>query len=269
MPGKRAQQATPLADSPDGRGITYLAFLVIFPYVSFRKLIFLSGTRGFLPAAFLLAVFALLYLIHFRLARLGRYQTLYFFNQLIVVEALGLLPPYEDNWGFLFLLLGMQLRHLPSRRAITAWAAVFTTILVTTMMATLDPLPGLGFSMLIIAVAVFLSFYDFLYVQTESAERESRRLLEELQAAHQKLKDYADRVEELTAVQERDRMIRELHDSVGQMIFSISLATESTRLLLAKDPDRLPAALEHLQELTAGALAQMRTLISQWRPSER
>ena len=57
-----------------------------------------------------------------------------------------------------------------------------------------------------------------------------------------------------------------LHDSVGQMIFSINLTAESARLVLEKDPEQLSAQLESLQELTSGALSQMRSLIGQWRP---
>jgi signal transduction histidine kinase len=80
------------------------------------------------------------------------------------------------------------------------------------------------------------------------------------------LEIYAAQAEELAAEQERSRLMHALHDSVGQMIFSINLTAESARLVLEKDPERLPAQLERLQELTSGALSQMRTLIGQWRP---
>jgi signal transduction histidine kinase len=265
----RAAQPTKPGDQAESRGIFLLLSLPLILYVFFRKLLHLLGTNAFLPALFLLLAFTLLYLLSIQsLTRFLRYHTLYFLIQFMIIEALGLLTPYEDTWGFLYIILAIQLQRLPDRRESTAWGVVFTAALLVTMIATRGLLDGLGYSLLIVSLAVFFASYYRLYTQAEAAEGESKKLLEDLRAAHGKLKDYASQAEALAAAQERDRLIRELHDSVSQMIFSISLATESTRSLLAKDPSRIPAALERLQELTAAALARMRALIVQWRPSE-
>jgi signal transduction histidine kinase len=257
---------------PEGKTKSYrlspLIALPVIAFVSFRKLIYSFGYPVFPAAAVLLGAFILLLITKPALfRRFGWYHSLYFLFQMSLIQTLGLLQPYEDTWGLLYIVLGMQLRDLPSPRAARAWGAAFTAALLVTMMATLGLLPGLGFSLLIIALTVFFFSYDLHYAQVEAAKQESQRLLDELQAAHRKLKDYALQAEELAAAQERDRLIRELHDSVSQMIFSISLTAESTRLLLAKDPARVPDELERLQELTGRALAQMRALIGQWRPS--
>ena len=256
---------------PEGNTKSYrispLIALPLIAFVSFRKLITTSGSPQFPAAAILLGAFTLLFITRPTLTRrFGWYCSLYFLFQMGLIQALGLMQPYEDTWGLLYIILGMDLRYLPSPRAAGAWAAVFTAALLVTMMATLGLLPGLGFSLLIIALAVFFFSYDLHYAQVEAAKQESQKLLDELQAAHSKLKDYAAQAEELAAAQERDRLVRELHDSVSQMIFSISLTAESTRLLRVKDPARVPDGLERLQELTGRALAQMRALISQWRP---
>ena len=70
----------------------------------------------------------------------------------------------------------------------------------------------------------------------------------------------------LSALAERQRLARDLHDSVSQVLFSISVSTEAARLLLTKEPGQVPERLDRLQELTGQALSQMRALISQWRP---
>jgi signal transduction histidine kinase len=67
-------------------------------------------------------------------------------------------------------------------------------------------------------------------------------------------------------VKERNRLARELHDSVTQTIFSMTLTAESTRILLERDPTRVAAQLDHLLELAQSALAEMRSLISHLRP---
>ena len=260
------QVQTPQATFRDYR-ISQFIGLSLIAFVSFRKLINAAGHPEFLVTSALLGAFTLLSLTQPTLARRHRrYLSLYYLAQMALLTALGLLHPYEDTWGLLYIILGVQLRDLPSRRAEGPWAAVFTTALLVTMTATKGLLQGLGFSLLIIAVTVFFYSGDLLHSQAEAAKGESQRLLMDLQAAHRKLEEYAAQAEEQAAAQEHDRLIRELHDSVSQMIFSISLTAASTRLLLTKDPSRLPGELERLQELTGRALAQMRALISQWRP---
>ena len=73
-------------------------------------------------------------------------------------------------------------------------------------------------------------------------------------------------MEELAAVHERNRLARELHDSVSQTLFSMTLTAEAARLLLDRDPSRVAAQPDRLQTLARDALAEMRSLILQ-RPS--
>jgi signal transduction histidine kinase len=91
-------------------------------------------------------------------------------------------------------------------------------------------------------------------------------LLIDLQSAHQKLQEYASQAEELAAARERNRLARELHDSVSQVIFSVTLTSQAARLLLEQDPSQVPTQIERLQQMTFGALAQLRSLIAQLRP---
>ena len=105
--------------------------------------------------------------------------------------------------------------------------------------------------------------------QAEIARTESQDLLDQLEQTHRQLDLYAGQVEELTAMQERNHLARELHETVSQLIFSISLTTRSAQLLLEKDPGRVPEQLNRLQELTAEALSQLRAFISQLRPVQK
>jgi signal transduction histidine kinase len=70
-------------------------------------------------------------------------------------------------------------------------------------------------------------------------------------------------------MQERNRLARDLHDTVSQLIFSISLTTRSAQLLLEKDPARLPEVLKRLQQMTSDALSQLRSFITQLRPPQK
>jgi signal transduction histidine kinase len=105
-----------------------------------------------------------------------------------------------------------------------------------------------------------------MVIQAEKAKSESQKLLMDLEQAHQRLQATAGQVEVLAAANERNRLAHDLHDSVSQVIFSITLTAQSARILADKDPGRLREQIDRLQELTSGALSQMRALISQWRP---
>jgi signal transduction histidine kinase len=127
-------------------------------------------------------------------------------------------------------------------------------------------LEGLALVMLFLAVCAFLISYDFLYSRTQADQAESQRLLADLQFAHQKLQEYAAQAEELAAARERNRLARELHDSVSQVLFSVTLTSQSARLLLERDPARVSAEIDNLQEMTSHALGQLRSLIAELRP---
>ncbi|PZN11936.1 MAG: histidine kinase [Bacillota bacterium] len=71
---------------------------------------------------------------------------------------------------------------------------------------------------------------------------------------------------ELAAWQERNRLARELHDSVTQLLFSLQLTLEAAATLAATDASRVGGKLARARELAGLALAEMRALIRELRP---
>ncbi len=71
---------------------------------------------------------------------------------------------------------------------------------------------------------------------------------------------------ELAGSEERAHLARELHDSVTQALFSMTLVARSVELLLERDPDAARTQLAQLRELQREALAEMRALIFELRP---
>ncbi|NTW98301.1 MAG: GAF domain-containing protein, partial [Oscillochloris sp.] len=74
------------------------------------------------------------------------------------------------------------------------------------------------------------------------------------------------RAQAAAVLEERNRLARELHDSVSQQLFSMTLTAQAARAQLEKNPQRAAAQLERLQETATAALAEMRALIFQLRP---
>jgi len=73
--------------------------------------------------------------------------------------------------------------------------------------------------------------------------------------------------EKSAAAAERSRLARDLHDAVTQTLFSSSLIADVLPRIWEKSPEQGMERLQELRELTRGALAEMRTLLLELRPS--
>jgi len=76
-----------------------------------------------------------------------------------------------------------------------------------------------------------------------------------------------EQARKLAVMEERQRLARELHDAVTQTLFSASLIAEAVPDLWESDPQEGRALLAELQQLSRGALAEMRTLLLELRPA--
>jgi signal transduction histidine kinase len=77
-----------------------------------------------------------------------------------------------------------------------------------------------------------------------------------------------ERERELTVVEERNRLARELHDAVAQKLFSLRLTARAAAALATHDPVRTVAELEQVERLAGEALAELRTVIFELRPAD-
>jgi signal transduction histidine kinase len=76
-----------------------------------------------------------------------------------------------------------------------------------------------------------------------------------------------ERSRELSIVEERNRVARELHDSVSQRLFGVVLAVETAVELLDRDPAAARVQLERAQQLAHGSMDELRSLIFELRPA--
>ncbi len=76
-----------------------------------------------------------------------------------------------------------------------------------------------------------------------------------------------ERAEESAVAQERTRLARDLHDAVSQTLFSASIIAEVLPRIWERDAEEGLRRLEELRQLTRGALAEMRMLLVELRPS--
>jgi signal transduction histidine kinase len=108
------------------------------------------------------------------------------------------------------------------------------------------------------------------YVRPKAFGREEQRLFVALAQraalAIQNAQLY-HQAQQSAALQERQRLARDLHDAVTQTLFSSSLIAEVLPRLWARNQEEGLRRLTELRQLTRGALAEMRTLLVELRPA--
>jgi len=197
----------------------------------------------------------------------GAWQHLYIVFQSLLALYLLSLHPQLDFVNLLLVLLSFQVALILPRRPRWVWVTVLFLLIVLSLTVYLG-MYGLALSLLPATMAIVLPAYVTITQEIQAGQHKQQTILSELQEANQQLITYAGQVEELSAIQERNRLARGLHDSVSQTLFSIILHSRATRILLERDPGRLRAQLEMLQRLTLSALEEMRSLIAELRPQE-
>ncbi len=190
----------------------------------------------------------------------------YLILQSVLAIVLLSMPDARDYIALLFLILSMQMmQRLPIR---VAWLCIgaFTLTMAVLFDRRFGIYDGTAFVLIYTAADVLLAFYALATRRAQAAREQNQALARELEQANRRLDDYVLQHEKLATARERQRLARELHDAATQTIFSMTLATQSALILLDRDPSRLGAQLERMNQLASGALGEIRALISELRP---
>jgi two-component system sensor histidine kinase DesK len=79
------------------------------------------------------------------------------------------------------------------------------------------------------------------------------------------LEDANKRISELVKLEERQRIARDLHDTIGQKLSLIGLKSDLTGKLIDKQPHRARKELSDIQQTARSALKEVRELVTQMR----
>jgi len=119
---------------------------------------------------------------------------------------------------------------------------------------------------------IALAFYAFLFIlilhvfhkMIEVLEREKasnnylKRSVVELSSANVGFQDYASRAKEIASREERNRIIREVHDSTGYTLTNITMMMEAAKNLIYSNPAKLMDILTKTKEISQSSLQQIR-----------
>ena len=256
----------PLQIGLTGYTVTYLVFAAVLARTlvveGLRPLLstYLAGELVFL--AFFSAV-----LIASRLAHLPAWllHAAFGFQSALILWLISLYPKF-DFVILLYLMLSILASLVFRGPLLWSWVSVFVLLSGGSLIYYLGVARGLALSLTTIAAEFVIPAYMTVHHENLLAQQHSQALIDELQQVNQRLQSYTSQVSEMAALQERNRLARTLHDTTSQVMFSISLTTRSAQMLLETDPERLPEQLKQLESLTADALAQLRSLITQLHP---
>jgi signal transduction histidine kinase len=175
---------------------------------------------------------------------------------------------YElDFFALLFLPLGGQAMLLFSRKTAIIWIVIFGVAIIVGQTIQFGWPEGLSFTFLYLAGLFFVASFSTLMMRADEARIQSDRLLDELQQAHSQLQEYAGQAEELATAKERNRLARELHDSVAQTLYGLTLQAEAaSRKLNAGKSDEVADFLAEIRESAQQTLKETRLLIFELRP---
>jgi len=121
---------------------------------------------------------------------------------------------------------------------------------------------GIKFSLTYILGYAMICLLAIFYLNAEEAK-------EELNKANRKLQEYATKIETLAVAEERNRLARDLHDSVTQSLYSLTLFAEAaSEELAAGELNTVGNHLKELRQTSRQALQEMRLMIFELRPPE-
>jgi signal transduction histidine kinase len=119
--------------------------------------------------------------------------------------------------------------------------------------------------------AAMMLIVGYIIVQLVSIQREQRSALaqayEQQAAANRQLQQYAATLEELTISRERNRLARELHDTLAHSLSALAVQLEAVRSLWPIDPSRSRAILDEADETVRRGLMEARRALQDLRAS--
>jgi len=248
--------------------IFYLVTSFYLGAVFLRSILVYQGTPDLFPVLGVILIWLVLFITESMITKKwSAYFPIYLVLQTVLIFTLLSMPGSADFFASLLVIHSMQFMLYFESRIWVVWVGLCT--FVTTLLLVKN-YGSQAFALALIYTAgnVFYGFYAQATRWAQTIRIENLTLAQELQEANQKLKSYSTQMEQLVVARERNRLARDLHDSVTQTVFSMTLTTQSASLLLEREPGKVESLLDRLSQLSRNALSEMQMLISELKPEE-
>jgi signal transduction histidine kinase len=200
--------------------------------------------------------------------RARRYFLLYLLIQAPLIFLMLQTPEEADYFAILYSILAMQIMDRFEARVGVILIALFTPLTILALLKSYSFAAAAATGFLYATANALLGAYALGTRRALAVRHKNQALVQELEEANRQMVAYSRQVEQLAAADARNHLARELHDSVTQTIFSMTLTTQSAMLLLERNPSQVTGQLDRLTDLAQNALAEMRLLVSKLTPSD-
>ena len=167
---------------------------------------------------------------------------------------------------FLFFILSAQAMMILSTRAGLLWIGVFAFITLfgnlyqsSEGLSSVTSVTFVTFSSLISSAGfLFFGIFGNTLARARQAKMESEHLLAELTIAHHRLQKYTEQAEFLAVAEERNRLSRELHDTLGHRLTISIVQLEGAVRLITRQPQRTAGMIETVRAQLVEGLNELR-----------
>lgn len=120
----------------------------------------------------------------------------------------------------------------------------------------------LTFSLVILLTLAFIVSITLQSRQERANRLRVEKLLYELEVSHRQLQVYAEQVAELATIEERNRLARDIHDSLGHYMTVINVQLEKAIAFRERNPSEADQAVHTAKRLAGDALQEVRRSVS-------
>jgi signal transduction histidine kinase len=187
---------------------------------------------------------------------------LYLGVQGVLVAILLFLVPGWTMFPVLYCILSAQAVLFLSPNPGLIWIVVYVLVTAASFAIRIAWQEGPPALVLYGAINGFFAAYANALLRAHTARQESQSLLAELQEAHAQLQEYSLRAEEMAVVEERNRLAREMHDTVGHRLTVASVQLEGAQRLCPTDPEQAASMVGTVREQVRKALSELRSTVA-------
>ncbi len=174
------------------------------------------------------------------------------------------------DWLLPVVTIAIYILAYPTRPGLLFGGIIAIGTMLLVLIASLGlPLIDILQNQLTLAPAFLYAFTFPFFMRRQREQRErAEALVVELEAAQEQLQAHADQVEELAVTRERNRMAREIHDTLGHYLTILAVQLETALKLEEHHDPRLHEELVEARRAAAESLAEVRRSVSALRPTD-
>ncbi|MBN1427233.1 MAG: sensor histidine kinase [Anaerolineae bacterium] len=190
---------------------------------------------------------------------------------LIIVLQIGLVVTLiettqaRSSFILLFFILSVTVMLYNPLRAGLLWLGGFTLLTGWFFFEQEGLVSGLQAMAIYAGGYLFFGILTHALTQARLTQHQNALLLDELQAKNRALEEYAAQVETLTVIEERNRLAREMHDTIGHRLTTVVVHLEGAQRLVSGEPNRAAAMIDTSRRQVREALQDLRRTVGRLR----